>query len=107
VRGVSDEELRGLRDATRVAVIPPASDGPFHTRAVADGLADLVGAPPLGAGFPESPSPEFPAVLDRFDSELRELLAGVTRPTELPWLSGSPAATARKDEPGQHESPEQ
>jgi hypothetical protein len=94
VRGVSDEELRGLRDSTTVAaVIPPASDGAFHTRAVAEGLAQLAGAPAPGAGFPESPSPEFPAVSERFNSGLRDLLAGANRSK---GLAGSAAHQRRR-----------
>jgi pimeloyl-ACP methyl ester carboxylesterase len=95
VRGVSDDELGSLRaSATTVAVIPPAMDGPFHTRAVAEGLGDLAGARPVGAGFPESPSPDFPAARERFNAELQTLLGAATRPAR--GFSGSAAHQRRR-----------
>jgi pimeloyl-ACP methyl ester carboxylesterase len=108
VRSVSDKELRGLRaSAMTVAVIRPSSDGPFHTRAVAEGLAGLTGARPLGGAIPESPSPEFPAARERFNSDLRAFLAAANQSAYGLGFSGSPAAPVREDEPGQHEAPEQ
>jgi pimeloyl-ACP methyl ester carboxylesterase len=56
VRGARDQELRSLAaSGIQVAVIAPASDGPTHTRAVAERLAGLTGAEPPGEGFPETP----------------------------------------------------
>jgi hypothetical protein len=89
-------------------VIPPSSDGPFHTRAVAEGLAGLTGARPLGGAFPEPPSTDFPAARERFNSDLRAFLVAAAQPAYgLRRLSGSPAPPVREDEPGQHEAPEQ
>jgi pimeloyl-ACP methyl ester carboxylesterase len=114
VRGVTDEELRSVgASGLTVAVIAPATDGPFHTRAVAERLASQSGAAPPGRGFPETPSPGFAATRERFNAELLTLLAGNIRPvprrgpSRLPPVSGSPAAPAGEDEPRQHETPEQ
>jgi pimeloyl-ACP methyl ester carboxylesterase len=95
LRGATDDELRGLRaSATTVAVIPPARDGPFHTRAVAEALGGPAGAQPVGSGFPESPSPGFPAARERFNAELRTLLGAAGRPATS--FSGSAAHQRRR-----------
>jgi pimeloyl-ACP methyl ester carboxylesterase len=76
VRGATDRELRSLAGAALgVAVIAPARDGPIHSRAVADRLADLTGAERSAGGFPETPHPDFPAAREPFETALLGILA--------------------------------
>lgn len=85
VRGARDQELRSLAAAgLAVAAIAPASDGPTHSRAVAERLAGLIGAEPPARGFPETPRPEFAAVREPFQADLLALLGSMIQRQRLP-----------------------
>lgn len=67
LRGLTDEELAGLR--MPVAVIP-SPGGPFHQRRTVDTLLALIPGATALPGGPESPRPDFPPHLDAFVAAL-------------------------------------